>query len=132
MTVTEPFTTDPALIAGRYTAVCGEPDARLRRAAITEIWAEGGVEFVDGARFHGYEELDARVTGAYTEFVGSGRYTVSHAGDVARHHDIITFTVQLLSTGDGEVAWSARVFALVDEHGVILEDYQLTVQPLAV
>jgi hypothetical protein len=78
----------------------------------------------------GLEELDARIAGAYQEFVASGRYAVTAAADVARHDDIVTFTIQLTAPG-GEVAWAARVFLLLGGDGRIREDYQLTVKPLA-
>lgn len=45
----------------------------------------------------------------------------------------MTFTVQLIALGGdaaGEPAWSARVFLLLDEDGIIREDYHLTAQPL--
>ena len=122
--------TDLTQVVTRYTEVWGEPDARRRRAAITGLWADEGVEFVEGAQFRGHEELDARITHAYTEFVDSGKYTVAHADDAARHGDLVTFTVRLISTGDGEIAWAARVFLLIGEDGRIREDYQLTVRPL--
>jgi hypothetical protein len=62
--------------------------------------------------------------------VASGRYAVTAAGDVTRHHDIVTFTIQLTSP-DGEIAWAARVFLLLGKDGLIRQDYQLTVTPLA-
>jgi hypothetical protein len=71
-----------------------------------------------------------RITHAYDTFLATGQYTVTMADDVSRHDDVITFTVQF-ETGDGEIAWSARVFLLLGETGLIREDYQLTVQPLA-
>jgi hypothetical protein len=78
----------------------------------------------------GLEELDARIAGAYQEFVASGRYAVTAAADVARHDDIVTFTIQLTAPG-GDVAWAARVFLFLGGDGRIREDYQLTVKPLA-
>ena len=117
-------------IAGRYLAVWSEPDAQSRRAAIGSLWEPDGVEYVEGIQFRGHEELDGRIARAYDEFVGSGKYDVTMPGDVSRHDDVITFTVQL-STGDGDVAWAARVFLLLGETGRIREDYQLTVRPLA-
>jgi hypothetical protein len=89
---TEPVT---SAIAGRYVAVWNEPDPGSRRAAIASLWAPDGTEFVEGTRFRGHEELDARIAGAYQEFVAGGRYTVTAADDVARHDDIVTFTSQL-------------------------------------
>jgi hypothetical protein len=117
-------------ITDRYLAVWSEPDAPSRRAAIGSLWEPDGVEYVEGIQFRGHEELDGRIARAYEEFVASRKYNVTMADDVRRHDDIITFTVQL-STQEGEVAWAARVFALLGETGRIREDYQLTVQPLA-
>jgi hypothetical protein len=74
--------------------------------------------------------LEARIAGAHQEFVASGRYAVTVADDMARHGDIVTCTIQLTAPG-GEVAWAARVFLLLGADGLIREDYQLTVKPLA-
>lgn len=119
-----------AQIAERYLAVWSEPDPESRRAAIAGLWAPDGAEFVEGTQFRGHEELAGRITAAYQEFVGSGRYAVTTASDVSRHDDIITLTIQLTAPG-GEIAWAARVFLLLDGGELIREDYQLTVKPLA-
>ena len=66
---------------------------------------------------------------AYEHFVADGAYAITSAGDVARHDDIVTFTVQL-TTPEGEDAWAARIFLLLGKDGLIREDYQLTVKPL--
>ena len=117
----------------RYTHVWSEPDSTLRRKAVSELWARTGVEFVEGAQFRGREQLTTRVAEAYDAFVGSGKYLVAAADDLSVHGDVVMFTIQLLPSqphDDGKPAWTARVFLLVDEHGRILEDYHLTVQPL--
>src|ERR1700679_802369 len=103
-------------ITDQYLAVWSEPDAPTRRSAIGSLWEPDGVEYVEGIQFRGHEELDGRIARAYEEFVGSGKYNVTMADDVTRHDDIITFTVQL-STQEGEVAWAARVFAVLGETG---------------
>ena len=121
---------DTAQIVTRYLAVWSEPDPGSRRSAIARLWAPDGAEFVEGTQFRGYEELSVRIAGAYQEFVASGRYTVTAASDVTRHDDIVAFTIQLTAPG-GETAWAARVFLLLDADGLIREDYQLTVKPLA-
>jgi hypothetical protein len=117
-------------IVALYLAVWSEQDPGSRRAAIAGLWAPDGAELVEGTQFRGHEELDARIAGAYHEFVASGRYAVTAAGDVACHDDIVTFTIQLTAPG-GEVAWAARVFLLLGADGLIREDCQLTVNPLA-
>ena len=119
-----------AQIAERYLAVWSEPDPVSRGAAIAGLWAPDGAEFVEGTQFRGHEELGARITAAYQEFVASGRYAVTAGRDVTRQGDIITLTIQLTAPG-GEIAWAARVFLLLDAGGLIREDYQLTVKPLA-
>ena len=121
---------DTTQIVARYLAVWSEPDPASRRAAIAGLWAGDGCEFVEGTQFRGHQELGARITAAYQEFVGSGRYAVTAASDVSRHDDIVTLTIQL-TTPSGEIAWAARVFLLLDAGGLIKEDYQLTVKPLA-
>ncbi|HVT68071.1 MAG TPA: nuclear transport factor 2 family protein [Trebonia sp.] len=129
--MTEMTKPNTAEVAARYLAVWNEPDPAARRAAVAELWAPGGTEFVDrGIQHHGHEELADRIAEAYAAFVGSGRFTVTGAGDVTRHDDIVTLTIQLTTPG-GEVGWAARVFLLLGADGLIKEDYQLTVQPLA-
>jgi hypothetical protein len=116
-------------IVDRYVAVWNEPDPAARRDAVASLWAPGGVEFVEGVQHRGHEELTDRVAHAYEEFVATGKYDVTWAGDMARHDDIITFTSQLTTPG-GQVDWAARVFLLVGPDGLIKEDYHLTVKPL--
>ena len=121
--------TKPADIVDRYMAVWSEPDPDARHAAVAGLWAADGTEFLEGMQFHGYEELTARVTRAYEAFVASGKYAITFADDVARHGDIVTFTVQL-SAPSGEIDWSARVFLVLDSDNLIREDYHLTIKPL--
>ncbi len=125
--ITKPSTAE---IVARYAAVWSEPVPGARRATIAGLWAPDGAEFVEGTRFRGHEELDARIAGAYQEFVASRRYAVTAVEDVARHGDIVMCTIQLTAP-DGEVAWAARVFLLLGADGLIREDYQLTVKSLA-
>jgi hypothetical protein len=118
-----------AEIVTSYIAVWNEPDPISRSAGVARLWNADGVEFVEGSAFRGHEELNARVAGAHQEFVASGRYVATAAGDVTCHDDVVTFTIQL-TTPAGEIAWAARVFMLLDANGLIREDYQLTVKPL--
>jgi hypothetical protein len=124
---------DPGLVVGDYLAVWSEPDPELRRNAIAALWAPGGTEFVEGTRFRGHSELEARIAGAYRQFVQTGEYTVTSAADATSHDNIVMFTIQLVSAkGDkaDEVAWASRVFLVLGDDGLIYEDYQLTVKPL--
>jgi hypothetical protein len=119
-----------AEIVDQYVSVWNQPDDGSRRAAVAGLWNADGVEFVEGAAFRGHDELNTRIASAHREFVADGRYEATAAADVSRHDDLIMFTLQLM-TGGGEIAWTARVFLLIDTDGLIREDYQLTVQPMA-
>ncbi|WP_433891800.1 hypothetical protein [Streptomyces sp. CA-111067] len=126
--------TDLASLVDGYTAVWSEADSEARRKAVGRLWRADGVEFVEGVQFRGHEELTARIGRSYDQFVATGEYAIRTAGDAAGHGDVVTFTVQLIALGGdaaGEPAWSARVFLLLDEDGIIREDYHVTVQPLA-
>ena len=125
--ITRPTTS--TAIVDRYLAVWSEPEPTARREAIASLWAPDGVEFVDGKQFHGHEELQMRVAEAYEQFVGSGLYTVASAADATTHGNIVMFTIRLVSRND-ETAWAARVFLVLDEDGLISQDYHVTVQTL--
>jgi hypothetical protein len=118
------------MIVERYLAVWSEPDPDARRKAVAELWAPRGAEFVEGTRFQGHRELEARIAEAYDQFVATGAYTVTSAGDVTTHADITMFTIQLTEPGAAEPAWAARVFLVLDGDGRIRQDYHLTVKPL--
>ncbi|OAR26706.1 hypothetical protein A8W25_31230 [Streptomyces sp. ERV7] len=120
-------------IVERYVAVWREPDAAVRESAVARIWAPDGVEFIEGTRFRGHEQLVDRVAEAYGLFVASGDYHLGADDHVTVHGHIAVFTVQLTYAKGpkvDEVAWAARVFLVLDTDGRILQDYQLTVQPL--
>lgn len=128
--MTEITTVDTDEIARRYLAVWRERDSAARRAAIASLWAPDAVEYVEGIQFRGHAELEKRVAEAHHQFVIDRGFSITPAGDITRHDDVIIGGVQMV-TLDDEVVWSARIFLVVGEDGLIQEDYQLTIQPLA-
>jgi hypothetical protein len=59
-----------ALLARNLLGVFGEPDARKRRAAIAEIWAQDGI-FADAHGRHvGWQALDEAVEQLHAKFPG--------------------------------------------------------------
>jgi hypothetical protein len=120
-------------LVSRYIAVWSEPDAERRRRAITDLWVNEGIEYVEAMQFRGHEQLETRLAEAYSTFVENGAYLVAAADDLAVHGDVLTFTIELIDNAEedpGEIAWAARVFLIVDNDGKIVEDYHLTVKPL--
>jgi len=126
--------TEIQTIVDRYLAVWSVGDPADRAKAVEELWADRGIEYIEGRQYFGRAALVERVAEAYEAFVANAAYIAVGGEDVAVHGDVVTFTIRLehaQGPDAGETAWSARVFLVVDEQGLVREDYQLTVQPLA-
>jgi hypothetical protein len=126
-------TLDHEAIVQRYLGVWAIEDEQDRREAVAEIWAPDGVEFVQGLRFEGHNELAARVARAHDAFFATGRYVAGYDEDLTVHQDILRFTITLSEPANGkpgELAWSARTFLLLDDDGKVQQSYQVTVKAL--
>ncbi|MEY9933348.1 hypothetical protein ABH926_008001 [Catenulispora sp. GP43] len=128
-------TTEITQIVDRYIAVWGVTDPAERTKAVAELWAEHGIEYIEGKQYIGHAALVERVAEANEAFVANRAFTAAGGDDAVVHGDMVAFTVRLdraQGQDAGETAWSARVFLVLDERGRVREDYQLTVKPLAV
>jgi hypothetical protein len=131
---------NPTELADRYIAVWNEQSPEVRRTAVRELWTEDcvhllqppeeavriaerpgiGLEAIFQAR--GHDELTARVTSAYEEFVATGQMTFRCSGDVTRLHDMVRFSWEAVN-GDEVVGGGSNVL-LLDADGRIRADYQ--------
>ncbi|WRZ89190.1 hypothetical protein OHB54_08950 [Streptomyces sp. NBC_01007] len=125
----------------RYIGVWNEPDAEIRRTRVHELWAKDGAhllrppqEMHDRAvslgfgtavlEARGHDELHARVTRAYEEFVAPGTYVFRIQEPARRLNDVITFRWESFRTGDGQVTGGGLEFLVLNEEGRIRADYQ--------
>ncbi len=132
---------DPRDLVRRYVAVWHEPDAELRRKAVHDLWAEDGAhvlqpplqirQAVAGLGFPslvlqacGHEELQARVTRTYHEFVASGEYTFRSRDNADRLGDVVKFNWEMIPADGGEVAGTGLEVLVLDKDGRIKTDYQ--------
>jgi hypothetical protein len=93
----EARTTKAEQLAERYTAVWMEPDGDCRRKAIADLWSEDAIHILQPTlevyeaaderavnptwQVRGHDELEARVTSAYEDFVATGQMSFrSRAG----------------------------------------------------
>src|SRR5687767_11132123 len=93
-------------LVSRYVAMWNEPDAKLRRAAVEELWAEDGIhvlhppqEIREAAAQLGFESqalearghnaLEARVEQAHREFVEPGQYRFRARPGAVRLRDVV-------------------------------------------
>ena len=131
---------DAEHLVRRYVAVWTEPDPAKRRDAIEQPWTDDGahvlqppVEIRDAAaalgfahptlEVRGYDEIEARVTRAYDDFVAPGEYTFRASGPAVRLHDVVKFRWEMVPVGGGEaVGGGVDVFVLDD--GRVRTDYQ--------
>ena len=130
---------DPNGLADRYTAVWMEPDADRRRKAIADLWSEDAIHILQptqevyeaaGERAvnptwqaRGHDELEARVTSAYEDFVATGQMSFRSRGGAKRLGDVVTWRWEGVSP-DGEVLGAGLEFVILAADGRIATDYQ--------
>src|SRR5690606_18145636 len=114
----ETGTTAAEQLAERYTAVWMEPDAERRRLMIAALWSEDAIHILQPTQevyaaaaeravnptwqVRGHDELEARVTKAYEDFVASGQMSFRAVPGAKRLGDAVTWRWQGVSP-DGEV-----------------------------
>jgi hypothetical protein len=132
-------TTKAEQLAERYTAVWMEPDDDRRRKAIAEVWSEDAIHVLQPTeavyeaaderavnptwQVRGHDELEARVTKAYADFVASGQMSFRLQGSAKRLGDVVTWRWEGVSPG-GEVLGAGLEFVILAADGRIATDYQ--------
>jgi hypothetical protein len=128
-------------LAARYVAVWNEPDPETRRKTVHALWAEDGehillppqqmhdqavsLGFTSAAlEARGHDELHARVTRAYEEFVAPGTYEFRVHGTARQLRDAVTFRWEGFNRIEGQVTAGGRNFLILDETSRIRLDYQ--------
>src|SRR5918995_6602179 len=135
----ETRTTKAEELAERYTAVWMEPEDDRRRTAIAELWSEDAIhilqptqEVYDAAaeraanptwQVRGHDELEARVTSAYEDFVATGQMSFRSRTGAKRLGDVVTWRWEGVSP-DGEVLGAGLEFVILAADGRIATDYQ--------
>jgi hypothetical protein len=126
-------------LAERYTALWMEPDGGRRREGIADVWSEDAIHILQPTQevyaaaaeravnptwqVRGHDELDARVTKAYEDFVATGQMTFRLQGAARRLGDVVTWRWEGVSP-DGEVLGAGLEFVTLAADGRIATDYQ--------
>jgi hypothetical protein len=112
----------------RYVALWNEPDAEARRRTIEDLWAPNGTNCTQSTQAVGYDAIDVRVTSAYEDYVGSGKYSFrSHLPPVG-HHGVVKVTWEMVTIPESEIASIGIEFLVLDDQGRIASDHQFIVQ----
>jgi len=130
---------DPNELAERYAAVWMERDGDRRRKAIADLWSDDAIHVLQPTQevyeaaeeravnptwqVRGHDELEARVTKAYEDFVASGEMSFQVQGGARRLGDVVTWRWEGVSP-DGEVLGVGLEFVILAADGRIATDYQ--------
>jgi hypothetical protein len=130
---------DPQMIAERYNSAWMEPDAERRRKAIADVWSEDAIHVLQPTQegyaaaaeravnptwqVRGHDELEARVTKAYEDFVASGQMSFRPLDGAKRLGDVVTWRWEGVSP-EGEVLGTGLEFVILAADGRIATDYQ--------
>ena len=131
----------PSELVERYVAMWNEGDSDARSAAVRELWAQDGAHVLqppremlgEAARIgfinpvleaRGHLALEARVTRAYEEFVGSGEFRFRSRNDAVQIGDVIKFGWEMVPAAGGDIAAAGLEFVVMDTQGRIRCDYQ--------
>ncbi len=108
----------------RYVTLWNEPDAKLRRRTIKDLWTAEGANYTQASQAVGHDALYARVTAAYEDYVGSGKYFFRTHLPPASHHGVVKVTWEMVTVPDEEVASIGIEFLALDDQGRISSDHQ--------
>jgi hypothetical protein len=111
----------------RYIELWNEPDADVRRRTIEELWAPDGANYTASKAAVGYAALDARVTAAYQDYVGSGTYVFRAHEPAVSHHGAVKVTWEMVTVAEKEVASIGVEFLVLDDRGRIASDHQFII-----
>ena len=128
-------------LTSRYVAAWNEPDPARRRQAIQALWAEDGIhvlqppaEFRQAAaglgftsaalEARGHDELEARVTRAYQDFVAPGQFTFRPRDNADALRNVVKFSWEMVPAGGGEATATGLEILILGPDGRIEADYQ--------
>ncbi|MET8246658.1 hypothetical protein ABZV31_20915 [Streptomyces sp. NPDC005202] len=143
---------DPQDLIEHYIGVWNEPDTEIRCKTVHGLWAEDGLhvlrpppempaprrctppEMHDRAvglgfttavlEARGHDELHARVTRAYEEFVAPGTYVFRIREPAQQLRDVITFRWESFHREENRATGGGREFLVLAEDGRIRLDHQ--------
>jgi hypothetical protein len=111
-------------IVNRYVSVWNEADADERRRRIRSLWAPDGTTCYRALDAHGYEAIEARVTGSWGKWLRDGKYIFRPKPDVVCHHDVVKVNWEMVTVPGGKLEATGLSFLVLNSGGQIQYDYQ--------
>ena len=116
--------TDIDALIARYVAMFNEPDPDQRRALVATVFAEGALNATRANEWRGREALFERVSRSHAVSNVEGGCYFTPFGAPVSHHGAARFRWRMLTQGTDAVRAEGIEFLLLDEAGLIREDYQ--------
>lgn len=110
-------------VADRYIASWNEPDPRIRRKLIDEVWAEDGAYHNRMFIAQGRDMIENIVSAAYAQYSPKG-FVFKSQNSSYGHHNGIRIGWVLVAAGTGDVDTICEDFLLLNDEGQVIIDYQ--------
>ena len=114
-------------LVDRYIAMWNDPDPTRRRATIDAQWAPGAGNYTLNMEADGLDAIEARVTRAYTTYVGEGGHRFQLHEPYVAHHGAVRIWWEMVTVAEGTVAAVGQEFLVLDDEGRIVSDHQFPV-----
>ena len=108
----------------RYVGMWHEPDPAVRRGIVRELFARDAEDVTTKSICRGWDEIEARVARAHTEWVAEKSFVFRATDDVEAHHGLVKLVWAMRPAAGGPaVAYGLDVFVLRTD-GLIQSLYQ--------
>jgi hypothetical protein len=111
-------------LARRYVHIWNEADPAARRTQVKAIWIEDGTHYVRTREVHGHAELEVRVATSHQANVAERNYRFEVDSGVEQLRNMVKFNWRMVGKGDGAIAATGLIVALLADDGRIRIDYQ--------
>lgn len=108
----------------RYVDLWNEPDGRVRRQRIEELWAVDGSNATPSLEAVGFDQIEARVTLSYENYVGTGVHRFRLARPATAHHGAVVVPWEMVVADGGTVASVGLEVLMLDGTSKIVSDHQ--------
>ena len=115
---------DATNIVERYMAIWNEPDERVRRARVAELWSLDGAHFTNTEEARGHDAIAEKIARTFDRYIGSGGFRLKALNGADAHHQTVKFYWALMPADGGMAREVGSDFLVLDEEGRIRADYQ--------
>src|SRR5262252_2993497 len=114
----------------QYVSMWHEADSARRSQIVRALFAEDAEDYTHKLAVRGTDEIIARVSRAYEEWVASRGFMFRPAGNTDAHHHLVKFRWEMLPKAGGPIEARGLDILVLREDGRIRALYQFS-EPVA-